>query len=174
MMSKLFMIFPLKAWWLYKLFLIVPLKVMIFEKLMFTIMGAIRRPVQYIRCVRCIHASPLGGPGGETPNLFLIFRGGGGWGGGAKLSTKCSGSTVSVGLRWTNFSPVRADSVPDFYFEETIDISWGRLPLHGFYLWRHVFSTAPPFILWSTKMYIMVVKIWNTVLFDPLPAVLSS
>jgi hypothetical protein len=27
----------------------------------------------------------------------------------------------------------------------------GRLPLHGFYLWRHVLSTAPPFTLWWWK-----------------------
>jgi hypothetical protein len=34
---------------------------------------------------------------------------------------------------------------------------YGRLPLHGFYLWRHVLSTAPLYI------YIMLVKIWNTI-----------
>jgi hypothetical protein len=35
----------------------------------------------------------------------------------------------------------------------------GRLPLHGFYLWRHVLSTAPPFIL----------RWWHLeILFDPL------
>jgi hypothetical protein len=47
----------------------------------------------------------------------------------------------------------------------TIDISWvdNRLALHGLYLWRHVLSTAPPF-------YIIVVKIWNTIL-PPSPAV---
>jgi hypothetical protein len=36
----------------------------------------------------------------------------------------------------------------------------GRLPLNGFYLWRHVLSTAPPFILWWWKFEI---------LFEPLP-----
>jgi hypothetical protein len=42
---------------------------------------------------------------------------------------------------------------------EGLDILWGRLHLHDFYLWRHVVSTAPPFILWWWKFEI---------LFDPL------
>jgi hypothetical protein len=36
----------------------------------------------------------------------------------------------------------------------------GRLLLHGFYLWRHVLSTVPPFILWWWQFAIP---------FDPLP-----
>jgi hypothetical protein len=46
------------------------------------------------------------------------------------------------------------------------DVRWhhrypmGGLPLLVFYLWRHVLSTAPPFILWWWKFEI---------LFDPLP-----
>jgi hypothetical protein len=35
-----------------------------------------------------------------------------------------------------------------------------RLPIHGFYLWRHILSTAPPFIFWWWKFEI---------LFEPLP-----
>jgi hypothetical protein len=38
----------------------------------------------------------------------------------------------------------------------TIDISWVDCPLHGFYLWRHVLSTAPPFILWRWKFEILL------------------
>jgi hypothetical protein len=36
----------------------------------------------------------------------------------------------------------------------------GRLPLHGFYLWRRVLSIVPPLRLWWWKF---------TMLFDPLP-----
>jgi hypothetical protein len=40
----------------------------------------------------------------------------------------------------------------------------GRLLFHSFHLWRHLLSTAPPFILWWWKF---------DLLFDPLPGTSS-
>jgi hypothetical protein len=40
-----------------------------------------------------------------------------------------------------------------------------RLPLQGFYLWRHVLSTAPPFILWWSNLEILFVPLHRSFCF---------
>jgi hypothetical protein len=41
----------------------------------------------------------------------------------------------------------------------------GRLPLQGFYLWRHVLSKAPPFILWWPNLETLFVPLHRSFYF---------